>query len=341
MTSRSSTTRRLWTLPLLYLGLVATWVAAPLLMAVAALVDGVRWIIHRTPFMATRLVLFLIGYLTAEAAGVATLAVGWLAAGFGHSRRRMVDNAFAIQKRWAGFVFWMVRRLFRLSIDAEGTEVVTRAPFILIARHTSIVDNLLPSHFISRPHGIHVRYVMKDELLMDPALDIAGNRLPNHFVRRGVGEGDRETRAIRQVARTMGPDEAVLIYPEGTRFSADKRDRALRRLERTTPDLHRRASRWESVLPPRLGGTLALLDGCDADVVVLAHRGLDGFARVADIWRGAMVGRRLDVRFHRIDRSDVPTERTARAEWLYDVWEDLDRWVTRIEGRAVGTEGSA
>ena len=133
---------------------------------------------------------------------------------------------------------------------------------------------------------------------------------------------------MRRLAETLGRDEGVLIYPEGTRFSESKRTRALEILQRRSPELHARASQWRSVLPPRLGGTLALLEGCAADIVVLSHKGLDGFARVADIWKGAMVGKHIQVRFARIPRSSVPESRSARAEWLYDVWEGIDSWVS-------------
>ncbi len=327
MRDRSPLPRRLRTIPLLYLGLLVTWATLPVLLPLAVIVDVVRWLGRRTPFMAIRLVLFLLAYVTAEATGVFLLGVGWLAAGFGRSESRMFRDAFAIQKAWAGFVFWAVRTLFRLRVRSEGADVVTATPFILLARHTSIVDNLLPSHFISRPHGIHVRYVMKDELLADPALDIAGNRLPNYFVRRGAGDGERETAAMRRLAETLGTGEGVLIYPEGTRFTPKKRERALRSLERRNPELHRRASTWTRVLPPRPGGTLALLEGSDADILILAHRGLDGFARVADIWRGAMVGTQVDVAFWRMPRSQVPEGRANRTRWLYDVWEHIDLWV--------------
>lgn len=315
------------TIPLMYAGTLLAWLLAPLLFVAAFVVDVFRWLTRRTPFMALRLVVFALAYLTAEAVGVLILFLSWVACGFGRNQECAFRSAFAGQQGWAGFMFWTTRRVLRLSMHAEGVEVVAEPPFILLSRHASIVDNLLPSHFVSRPHGTHVRYVLKDELLRDPALDVAGNRLPNYFVRRGAGEGAREAAAIRQLAATMGSDEAVLIYPEGTRFTEERRTRALAALERRRPDLAARASAWQHVLPPRLAGTLALLEGSDADVVVLAHRGLGGFARLGDFWRGGMVGHRVDVRFQRIPRREVPSEREEREKWLYDVWDEVDRWV--------------
>jgi 1-acyl-sn-glycerol-3-phosphate acyltransferase len=338
MQSRNAVTRRLRTIPILFLGFVATWFLSPVLFLAAIATDLVRWLGGRTPWMATRLVAFLLAYLTAETVGVIALFITWIGSGFGKIRSISFRTAFAVQKAWAGFLFASVRRLFRLTVEVDGLDAVTPAPFILLARHTSIVDNLLPSHFISIPHDVHVRYVMKDELLVDPALDIAGNRLPNLFVRRGAGDGDREASNVRRLAETLGPDEGILIYPEGTRFTEAKRTRALEILQRRSPELHARAVTWRSVLPPRLGGTLALLEGCAADIVVLTHEGLDGFARVADIWKGAMVGRHIQVRFDRISRSEVPESRSGRAEWLYDIWEGIDGWVT---GQSPATEGGS
>ena len=319
--------RRLRTIPLVYAGAIVLWLAAPLLLIVALAVDVVRWIINRTPFMAVRLLLFALAYVTSEAVGILILFAGWVRCGFGRDHECLLRTTFAGQQGWAGFMFWAVGRVLRLSMHVEGAEAVAEPPFILLSRHASILDNLLPAHFVSRPHGIPVRYVLKDELLQDPALDIAGNRLPNYFVRRGSGEGGRGAAAIRSLAATMGDDEAVLIYPEGTRFTPDRQARALKRLNERRPDLHARAVQWRHVLPPRLTGTLALLEGSDADVVVLAHRGLGGFARVGDIWRGGMVGHRVDARFRRIPRRDILLDREAREAWLYDVWSEVDRWI--------------
>lgn len=322
----SAVRRRAVTLPAVILLFVVAWVGAPALLAVAALVDVVRWLVGRRPWMAVRLYLFGMAYTLAEVVGVALLGLMW-AISMGGRLFDLGPSTFVIQRHWAGFVLRACRSIFGLRITAGGLDAVHPAPFILLARHASIVDNLLPSWFISRPHRIHIRYVMKHELLVDPALDIAGNRLGNVFVRRATGESESEIAAIRALATTLPPSEAVLIYPEGTRFSVAKRDRAIGVLERRSPRLAERAAGLFNVLPPRPGGTLALLDACTADVVVMAHRGLDGFARIADIWQGAMVRREVEVFFFRVPRSEIPTDRAGRIEWLYDVWHRVDRWI--------------
>lgn len=73
--------------------------------------------------------------------------------------------------------------------------------------------------------------------------------------------------------------------------------------------------------------TLANLESTDADVVVLAHTGLEGFATARDIWQSDLVGSRIVVSFRRIPRTDIPVGRSARVDWLFQVWADVDDWV--------------
>jgi 1-acyl-sn-glycerol-3-phosphate acyltransferase len=86
-----------------------------------------------------------------------------------------------------------------------------------------MVDTMLPAHLVANPTGFRLRYVLKKELLADPTLDIGGNRLPNYFINRGAGDSAKETEAVRRLASDLGSNDGVLIYPEGTRYSEEKR----------------------------------------------------------------------------------------------------------------------
>jgi 1-acyl-sn-glycerol-3-phosphate acyltransferase len=185
---------------------------------------------------------------------------------------------------------------------------------------------MLPGRFVVRPHGIKLRYVLKKELLIDPALDIGGNRLPNYFIDRS-GNSREELAALRELARSLQEDEGVLIYPEGTRYSDQKRIELSNRWEDVGGAPGAIAAGLRRVLPPRPGGTLAILDVTDADVVVLAHRGLEGFARMSDMWAGGIVGTTVDVSFWRVPRSSIPETEDARIEWLFRLWAEVDSWV--------------
>jgi 1-acyl-sn-glycerol-3-phosphate acyltransferase len=316
--------RRLVTVPRLYLGFVVLTVAAPVAVPVALVVDLVRWATRRVPFMAIRLYAFAWVYFTLSALGVAAFLVTWLGAGFGRSPKLLLRTAYAIQRWWGGWMFRAAAFLLGLGTTVTGSEALN-PPFVLLFRHASIVDNLLPLVFVmGDPHRIKLRWLIKRELLADAALDIGGKRLPNYFVDR-TGRSLDETTAIKRLAGGIGADGGVMIFPEGTRFTPAKRERALQRLE---PDARARAEKLQHTLPPRPAGTFAALDGApQADVVIAAHAGLDGLSSLGDIWNGSITGRHIHLDFRRIPRSQVPTDRGERLEWLMDEWQRVDDWI--------------
>lgn len=306
--------------------LVAT-LLFPLLVLVALVFDLFRLATGHGRFVALRLSAIGWVYLAAEVLGIVALGVLWLAAGGGRARRLFIGGTYAIQRWWAETLFSVIRTLFKLRVEVEGDEVLTPGPIHVFMRHASIIDNLLPSALITSPHGIRLRYVLKRELLSDPALDIAGSRLPNYFVDRAAG-GASEVAAIGELGMGLGTDEGTLIYPEGTRFTSERRERALARLEEKEPELLQRARGLEAVLPPRPGGPLRLLDAQPAaDVVIAAHVGLDGFSHIRNILDGRLVGGTVRVRFQRFPVDTIPADSESRVAWLYDRWEEVDAWI--------------
>lgn len=313
--------RRLRTIPAVLAATVLVVLVFPVLAPLALAVDVVRAALFGTPFMAIRLLVFGVAYLMATTLGLAAAAWVWAT-----GRRSLIARTYRIQAAWAEGLLTMVERVFGLVFRVEGAEFVQPGPVVVLARHSSIVDNLLPARYIAAPTGIRLRYVMKRELLSDPALDVVGNRLPNVFIDR---ESETSIDAIAELARNLGPSDGILLFPEGTRFTPAKLARALRGLERRHPRVWDLATGLRWVLPPRTGGAVAAIDASGADVVVLAHRGLDGFARVADVWRGAMVGRTVDIRMWRVAASDIPLGRQGRIAWLFGIWHEIDDWIGR------------
>lgn len=329
--------RRLRTIPPLVLGLVAVTALLPVLLVVGLAIDAVRRVAFGVPPTAARLALFLWVYLAAEVGGLAALAALWVVSLTGRRSGWLREMTWRFQQLWAGALLGAVRVLFRLRLEVAGEDAVAPGPVIVLIRHASIVDNLLPANLVARPHRIRLRYVLKRELLADPCLDVAGRRLPNYFVRRGTGEA-QEVERVRALAHELGTDEGVLIYPEGTRFTPERRARAIARIAKRDTRLAARAERIRHLLPPRLGGVGALLDGApDADVVVIAHHGFDGLRLISDIWRGGLVGLLVTVRITRVPRSEVPETGAARTDWLYDLWQDVDNWLE--EQRFAGAVG--
>jgi len=317
----NSTTRRLVTFPGLYLGLLALTLLLPLLLPLAAIVDATRWVLARRPAMALRLTTFAWIYLVGEAWALLLLFVLGL-----RPREESLAATYRAQGLWLDWNFEALRLVFDLSFEVSGSEDISPGPILVLSRHASIIDTMLPGRYVVKPHGIRLRYVLKKELLLDPALDLGGHRLPNHFIDRG-GNTTEELAALRELATTMDTDEGVIIYPEGTRFSEAKR---LRYIEpwRSQPDpLGDIAGSYRRVLPPRPAGTLAMIESSDADVVVLAHRGLEGFARVSDLWSGDIVGSRIDIAFWRVPRHQIPVDRARQQLWLFELWSQVDAWV--------------
>lgn len=300
--------------------LVVTTVFLPLLASLAALVGLVR----RARFIELRLLLFGWIYLLGEFLGVAGAGLILLVSRPGSTR--FVDLNYRLQFWWASFLFRWVCRLLDLAFTVEGDDEVEPGPILIFMRHTSIVDNLLPLMLVSKPHDMRIRYVLKYELLSDPALDIVGNRLPNMFVDRDGG-GEAQLDQLRDLAQGLASNEGVIIYPEGTRFTPAKQKKVLDKLAGT--EFHERALALRSVLPPRINGPLALLEGApDADVIFCAHRGLEGFATVGDILSGKLVGEQISVTFRRVARSAIPEGRSQRTDWLYEEWAEVDRTVS-------------
>lgn len=324
--SRSQTVnRRIRSIGIIALALAATTVALPLLLLLAVFFDLIRLFTGRAQFTAIRLLVVGWVFLAAEVVGIIALGAVWVASGGGRLRRLLIGGTYAIQRWWAGTLFAVIRAVFALELEVEGDAMLTPGPIIVFMRHASIIDNLLPSVLITAPHGIKLRYVLKQELLSDPALDIAGNRLPNYFVDRHGG-GATEVEAVGRLGMGLGADEGVLIYPEGTRFTPERRSRALDRLKGTP--LLARAESLEEVLPPRPRGPIALLDvDPPADVIIAAHTGLDGFSHIRNILTGNLVGSTVRVRFERHPIESIPRDESARIDWLYDRWADVDRWI--------------
>jgi 1-acyl-sn-glycerol-3-phosphate acyltransferase len=319
--------RRAVTLPLFAVLAIGSLASLPVLLPLAAAGDLARprrWAL-------VRCTLFFVLYLLCEVLGVIAAFVVWAASGVwaGGSRERFRRWNLALQHAWGPALYRGASCIFAMRTEVTGGEHVREGPVILFVRHASTADTVLPVTFFSAPAGIALRYVLKAELLWDPCLDVVGHRLPNYFVRRGSGEGEREVAAIQGLMADLGPRDGVLIYPEGTRFSAGKRTRLLAKLA-AEGDHHALeiARSLRHVLPPRLGGALGLLE-CNrgADAVFCAHTGLEGAASFWGLLGGGLVGATVRIHFWRVPFAEIPTTRAARVAWLEAQWRRVDAWI--------------
>ena len=214
---------------------------------------------------------------------------------------------YALQRAWSGVLWWGLCRLYRMRLEVEGEP--GEGPYLLLVRHSSTADTLLPQVLVCNPLKHRLRYVLKNELRWDPCLDIVGGRLPNAFVKRGLGQVER----VGGLARDLGQD-GIVIWPEGTRFSKGRR---ARRAEKDP-----RALELSCTLPPRTGGVRAVLEHGALDVVFCAHRGFEGVRRISDLWNGALLDRVVHVKMWRSQ-----PEGDLR-DWLFQQWKQVDAFAS-------------
>jgi 1-acyl-sn-glycerol-3-phosphate acyltransferase len=310
---------------------------SPLVLVAAVVVDMALWAVRRKPWMAVRLAAMAWWFLFGELRGIGGLAGIYAVTGGPLGRRSLARRrlVYGLRIHWARSHLAGVRALFGLTFEVEGLELAGPGPEIVLIRHASIIDNVLPDAVIGHAHGVGLRFVLKRELQMLPTIDIGGRWVPTVFVRRASTDPAREVATLRRLAEDLGEGEGVLIYPEGTRHTPEKLASAQRAIAERQPAIAPLAARLRNVLPPRLGGPLALLDESrGADVVVCGHVGLDGFEYISDIWTGGLVGTTVRVRFWRHAAAEVPAGEEERVAWLYERWQALDDWVG--EQRATG-----
>jgi len=314
------------------LAFVFVTVLFPLLLAGAAVTDLVLWLARRKPWVAVRLVAMAWWFLFGEMRALVTEAGLWLATGgpWGGRSLRRRRWMYGLRIHWARSHLGGVKVLFGLNFEVEGLEDAGPGPVVIMMRHASIIDNMLPDATAGYTHGMGLRFVIKRELQSIPTIDIGGRWVPTVYVRRASGDAAGETAALRGLARDLGPGEGILIYPEGTRFTPKKLARAQEVISERQPEIAPLANRLRNILPPRLGGPLALLDeAAGTDVVFCGHVGFDGFQFISDIWAGGLVGSTIRVRFWRHAASEIPAGETERTAWLYERWQEMDDWIGR------------
>jgi len=205
-------------------------------------------------------------------------------------------------------------------------------PVIVLSRHAGPGDSLLLVHQLLSVYGRRPRVVMKASLQFDPSLDVLGNRLPNVFVQHRQAGEHIFTEQIERLARGLGPDGALVIFPEGGNWTPGRWRRGIRRLEHSgRRDLAARAAAMPNVLPPRPGGALAAIEARpDADVIFVAHAGLDAIVSVSDVWRRFPVDQVIQARWWRVPFDQVPREadHEEQVQWLFGWWERIDEWIT-------------
>jgi 1-acyl-sn-glycerol-3-phosphate acyltransferase len=178
-------------------------------------------------------------------------------------------------------------------------------------------------------YGREPRVVLKDTLAWDPAIDVLLRRIPARFISPNPAAGENFEEQIAALATGLDENDAFVIFPEGGNFTPARRERAIQRLQKLGMEkMAQRAEAMIHVLAPRPGGLLAALDAApEADVVLVAHTGLDHLLTAGDVWRELPIDKVIIMRWWQVSSEEIPAGREARIDWLFSWWELIDDWI--------------
>jgi len=272
-------------------------------------------------------------HLTLESIILVELFGLWIASGFGIFIRNPFFERihYDLVQSYLVVFFREARRVLRLKIETVGPspDAYPGEPLLVFCRHAGPGDSFTLMYALMHWYGREPRVVLKDTLAWDPAIDVILHRLPNRFVSPGKVPGDELERQVGELARGLDENDAFVIFPEGGNFTPRRRQRAIDRLRKLGMErMAQRAEKMIHVLAPRPGGFLAALDAApDADVVLVAHTGLDHMMTVSDVWRELPMDKRIVMRWWQVPRAEIPAGREERIEWLFEWWERIDEWI--------------
>jgi 1-acyl-sn-glycerol-3-phosphate acyltransferase len=339
--------RRLVFVPLvIVIAAALTALAPPLALFSAAFAAIRRSRTGRAHRMRTlRVVCFALAWFLGETAALTVSGCLWIVSGFGG---RLDTEPY--RSRNYAVMRWLLDLIYHAAERTCGLQVQVAAPpgeppgpasrpIIVLSRHAGPGDSLLLVHHLLTVCGRRPRLVMKAALQLDPSLDVLANRLPNAFIhhRRASGGPRHHTEQIKRLAAGLDEQAALVIFPEGGNWTPLRWRRGIARLRRRgLPHLAERAAAMPNVLPPRPAGTLAALAACPAaDVIFVAHAGLDTLVSVRDVWQSLSADVAVTARWWRVPADEVPRTagQDAQVDWLYDWWQRIDAWISEQHAR--------
>jgi 1-acyl-sn-glycerol-3-phosphate acyltransferase len=315
--------------PAIVVGTIALWSTLPLWLVGAALLSPFApdWL------RPLRLLWVLVLHLTLETLMLLELLGLWIASGFGLYLRTPYFQRIHYDIAQAYLVIFVgeARRVLRLKIETVGPapDAFPGEPLLVLSRHAGPGDSFTLMYALMHWYHREPRVVLKETLKWDPAIGVLLSRVPSRFIdARPDRRRDLELE-VGELARELDANDAFVIFPEGGNFTPRRRHHAIARLRRLgMRRMAERAERMKHVLAPRPGGVLAALDAApEADVLLVAHTGLDHVVTIRDAWRSLPMDKRLLMGWWRVPREEIPEGRDARIDWLFTRWEQIDRWI--------------
>ncbi len=271
--------------------------------------------------------------LALDLAGVAAACAVWLRSPpvTSRARARLTAVTYRQLEGLLGRVRSAAARAFGVRLEVTpplppGPRPQT-VPLVLFVRHAGPGDSFLLVHTLLAAAGLRPHVVLKRILRLDPCLDILLGRVPHAYV--PAPRGVETAAALGSLAAGLRPGDALVLFPEGGNFTERRRRHALAALRRLgLARLAGQASAMPHVLPPRTTGAFAVLDAAPgADVVFVAHTGLDTVDSVRSGWAALPLAHPVRAHWWRVPAARVPSGEAARTEWLMAQWARVDAWI--------------
>lgn len=313
--------RRLVSITGLFATVLILTLSLPLLVPLAALM---------TLFPATRGALPTLGFLTAflwcDVVGIVRFF--WIALRYRSRSSQEFHNAvYRVQFWWVLALKNVAQFFFRLTFTEHNTQAMQGPPALFLPRHASIADTIIPLVFYAIPHGTTLRYVLKKELLWEPALDIGGNWLPNYFVDRSGDHSEAAIAGVTAMAADLSPDEGLMIFLEGTRFTPAKHAALTAKADEGS-SLAAQLKRWPNLLPPRLGGGSAILSAnTQHDIIFCAHKGFEQSSGFRTLLNGSWWHSDIHLGYWRVPFAELPTSAAEHESFLFTQWDRMQETI--------------
>ncbi|MEE4216930.1 MAG: acyltransferase [Xanthomonadales bacterium] len=242
---------------------------------------------------------------------------------------------------WSGLNKFMVSLHRRTEWDVEIPNGLDHKGCYLVAcNHQSWVDILALQNSFNRKLPM-LTFFIKKELIYVPFLGLAWWALDFPFMQRlsreqlakkpGLKGKDLESARIA-CEKLRDIPVAMMSFPEGTRFSAEKRDKT--------------RSPCSNLLKPKVGGIgvvlYALGDKLQSLIdVTIVYPGKDGRSHAATFWellsgqtpKVVIRARELEIPGHLLGRN-FRDDRTIRKElesWINEIWAEKDALVEQLK----------
>jgi 1-acyl-sn-glycerol-3-phosphate acyltransferase len=293
-----------------------------------------------------RLCALAVCYLWADLKLVVGCFAAWLAypSGARDDERWQAAHQALLRRTLSGFLRAANRLVgFEAVVEPDSAVPPPGRPLLVLARHGGPGDSFVLVELLLREFERRPRVVLKRTLQWDPGLDLALTRLAGCFLPSTPSPGRHRHSELEDFAADLAVDDALLLFPEGANWTPSRLRRRVRHLLRTGRRTEARlARRRQTVLPPHTTGTLTcLLARPDADVLVVAHGGLDTLATAAQIWAAIPLrARPMRISWWSWPAESVPREAAAAEAWLQAQWDEVAVRVNALRGPTAPREAA-